>query len=92
MTEHGVEIGKFVGLGFAEDVEVIVIFGGNLGMEGVDFVRWEFVGRRGTEGGVGIGIGGFDVKDAGIDFVDPGEHSERGSVHEANRGRALWRW
>ena len=90
VIELGIEVGKFVSLGFAEDVEVIMVFGGDLRTKGVEFVGGNFADFCSASGG--FGIGRFDVKDSGVDFVDLGEHSECGCIHKADLGRTLGCW
>lgn len=44
VVELRIKVGKFVVFDFAEDVQEIVIFGGDLGVKVVEFVSREFVG------------------------------------------------
>ncbi len=51
-------------------------------MEGVKFIRREFVGFCGVKGGVWIGR--FDVKYTGFDVVNLCKHSEGSSIHKVD--------
>jgi hypothetical protein len=84
VVEEWVEVGKLVGLGFTEDVQEVVIFGRDLGSESVEFISGKLVSLSGAEGSVRIG--GPDLKYTGLEFVDPGNHSEGRGVHEADDG------
>lgn len=93
MVELGVEVRKFVGLGFAEDIKVIMVFRRDLGIEGVEFIGGNFTGFcSASSASSGFRIREFDVQDSRIDLVDPGEHSECGCIHEAELWQTLGHW
>jgi hypothetical protein len=67
-----------------------VIVSGDLRAKVVEFVGSEVVGCCGAKSSVGIR--GLDMKDTGLDVIDPCKHSEGCGIHEADRGRTLRRW
>lgn len=55
VVEFRLKVGKFVIFGFAEDVQEIVIFGGDLGVKVVEYVRRQGVrGLLCAKSGIGI--------------------------------------
>jgi hypothetical protein len=82
VIELRVVVRKFVRLHFAEEAEELVIVGGDLRAKSVEFVSGEFIGFGRAERSVGVG--GFNMKDTGLDVVNPCEHVEGSGIHEAD--------
>jgi hypothetical protein len=90
MVELQVEVGELIGFRFAEDVQEVVIVGGDLRAKVVEFIGSEVIGCCSAKSGVGIR--GLDVKDTGLDVIDPCKHSEGCGIHNADRGWTLRHW
>jgi hypothetical protein len=67
-----------------------VIVGGDLGVKVVEFVGSEVIGCCSVKSGVRIR--GLDMKDTGLDVIDPCKHSEGCNIHEADQGWTLRHW
>jgi hypothetical protein len=78
----GVVVRKLVRLHFAEEAEELVIVSRDLRVKSVEFISGEFVGFGRVERSVRVG--GFDMKDTGLDVVNPCEHVEGSGIHEAD--------